>query len=167
MRPLSVVSGIVVETQRFINVPMRMSERYLARERRELWLREADGQEHKWIIHTRALPARRGHRVELLLRRDWVVGLFNMSTGAAVNYPRADPPFLLRGVDLLVVLVLAVGLPAWLGALGLFLATLSAMTYLLFAACVRAVWRWRLRRQVDVLLAEIRSADCIARRQIP
>ena len=167
MRPLTVVGGIVVETRRFINVPMRMSERYLARERRELWLREAGGQEHKWIIHTRALPARRGHRVELLLRRDWVVGLFNMSTGAAVNYPRADPPFLLRGVDLLVVLVLAVGLPAWLGALGLVLAALSAMAYLLFAACFRAVWRWRLRMQVDALLGEIRSADCIARRQIP
>ncbi len=167
MRPLTVVSGIVVETQRFINVPMRMSERYLARERRELWLREADGQEHKWIIHTRALPARRGHRVELLLRRDWVVGLLNVSTGADVNYPRADPPFLLRGVDLLVVPVLAIGLPAWLGALGFVLAALAVMSYLAFAACARAVWRWGLRRQVDAALAEIRSADYIARRQIP
>jgi hypothetical protein len=74
MPRLTVVAGTVIETQRFINVPMRFGERYLARERREVWLRENDGRESKWIIHTRALPARRGHRVVLLARGQWIVG---------------------------------------------------------------------------------------------
>ena len=44
------------------------------------------------------LPARRGHRVVLVVRGTWVVGLVNVSTGAGVNYPRIDPPFLPRRV---------------------------------------------------------------------
>lgn len=65
---LTIVVGVLLETQRFINVAIRIGERYLARERRELWLRERDGQERKWAIHTGALPARRGHRIVLLIR---------------------------------------------------------------------------------------------------
>ena len=153
---LTIVTGVLLETQRFINVPMRFGERYLARERRELWVRERDGHERKWVIHTRMLPARRGHRIVLLIRGDWVVGLFNASTGVTVNYPRADPPFLLRGCDLLVVLVLALVLPAALGAAGIALLFPSAVIYLIVAACGRFVWRWRLRRRVDKGLAEAR-----------
>jgi hypothetical protein len=159
MRPLTVVTGTILETQRFINVPMRIGERYLARERREVWLRETDGQERKWVIHSRALPARRGHRVVLLLRGDWVVGLFNSSTGVVTNYPRIDPPFLLLGLDLLVLLALAIGLPVWLRDAGFALLLPSVVLYLIFAVSVRVVWRWLLRRQVDNALAEIRSAS--------
>ena len=158
MNPLAVLSGTIVETQRFINVPLRLWERYLARERREVWLREDDGQERKWVIHTRALPARRGHRVVLLLRGEWVVGLFNATTGADVNYPRTDPPFLLRGFDLLVVLALAVGLPAWLGDAGFALLPPAVALYLVVAVCARALSRWCLRCVVDKTLAETRTA---------
>jgi hypothetical protein len=159
MKSLTVVSGTIVETQRFINVPLRVWERYLARERREVWLREADGQECKWIIHTRVLPARRGHRVVLLLRGDWVVGLFNASTGADVNYPCADPPFLLCGVDLLAVLALSIGPPAWLRDAGFALLPPAIALYFIFAVCARTLSRWRLRRQVDKTLAEVRLAN--------
>jgi len=156
---LTIVTGVLLETQRFINVPMRFGERYLARERRELWVREHDGRERKWVIHTRVLPARRGHPIVLLVvRRDWVVGLFNASTGMTVNYPRADPPFLLRGCDVLVVLASALVLPAALGAAGLALLLPSAVIYLIVAACGRFVWRWRLRRRVDKALAEVRRS---------
>lgn len=158
MNPLTVVSGTIVETQRFINVPLRMWERYLARERREVWLREADGQERKWVIHTRVLPARRGHRVVLLLWGDWVVGLFNATTGADVNHARTDPPFLLRGFDLLAGLALAVGLPAWLGDGGFALLLPVVALYLISAVSARALSRWRLRCQVDKTLAELRTA---------
>jgi hypothetical protein len=153
---LTIVTGVLLETQRFINVPMRFGERYLARERRELWVREGNGQEHKWVIHTRVLPARRGHRIVLLVGGDWVVGLFNVPTGMTVNYPRVDPPFLLRGCDLLVVLASALVLPAALGAAGLALLLPSAVIYLFVAACGRFVWRWFLRRRVDKTLAEVR-----------
>jgi hypothetical protein len=155
---LTIVTGVLLETQRFINVPMRFGERYLARERRELWVRERDGRERKWVIHTRVLPARRGHRIVLLVRGDWVVGLFNASTGVTVNYPRADPPFLLRGCDLLVVLAAALILPGALGAAGLALLLPAAVLYLVVAACGRFVWRWPLGRRVDEALAEVRRS---------
>ena len=158
MRPLTFVTGMLLETQRYINVPMRFGERYVARERREIWLREADGQERKWIIHTRVLPARRGHRVVLLVRGDWVVGLFNASTGADVNYPRTDPALLLRGFDLFAILSLAIGLPVWLCAAGFALLTPTVIMYLILAIFGRAFWRWRQRRQVDKALAEIQHA---------
>ena len=159
MPRLTVVAGTVIETQRFINVPMRFGERYLARERREVWLRESDGRESKWIIHTRALPARRGHRVVLLARGQWIVGVFNTSTGADVNYPRVDPPFLLRGFDLLAILALTVGLPIGLGAIGLALLLPIASIYLMLAVCIRVVWRWRLRRKVDKTIAEVQRSS--------
>jgi len=159
MNPLTVIRGTIVETQRFINVPLRMWERYPARERREVWLRGADGQERKWVIHTRVLPARRGHRVVLLLEGDSVVGLFNATTGADINYPRADPPFLLRGFDLLAGLALAIGLPAWLGDAGLALLPPTVALYLILAVSARVLSRWRLRCQVDKTLAQVRMAS--------
>jgi hypothetical protein len=158
MRPLTVVTGMLLETQRYINVPMRFGERYVARERREIWLREADGQERKWMIHTRVCPARRGHSVVLLVRGDWVGGLFNASTGAAVNYPRTDPPFLLRGFDLFAVMALAIGLLVWLRATGFALLAPAVIMYLILGIFGRAFWRWRQRRQVDKALAEIQQA---------
>jgi hypothetical protein len=159
MQPIIGVDGTVVETQRFVNVPQRLWERYPARERRELWLRETGGRESKWIIHTRVVPARRGHRVALLVKGDRVVGLFNASTGAEVNYPRADPPFLLRGVDVPAVLVLAAGLPVGFGNVGFALVPPAAAIYVLVAVLARALPRWRLQRQVDKALAELRRAS--------
>lgn len=159
MARLTVIAGTIIETQRFINVPMRFGERYLARERREVWMRENDGRESKWIIHTRALPARRGHRVVLLARGQWIVGVFNASTGADVNYPRVDPPFLLQGFDFLAILALAVGLLIGLGATGLALLLPIASIYLMLAVFIRVVWRWRLRRNVDRTIAETRRSS--------
>jgi hypothetical protein len=165
MARLTIVSGSIVETQRFINVPMRFGERYLARERREVWLGGSDGRESKWIIHTRVLPARRGHRVVLVLRKQWVVGLVNVSTGVDVNYPRIDPPFLLRGFDLFAIVAMAIALPVGLGAAGFVLLLPSGVVYMTIAVCTRLVWRWRLRRQVDKAFAEIRVATAVASHQ--
>jgi hypothetical protein len=46
---------------------MRWCEHYPARERRELWIRTDAGPELKFVVHTRYLPARRGHRVAVLV----------------------------------------------------------------------------------------------------
>jgi len=165
MARLTIVAGTIIETQRYINVPMRFGERYLARERREVWLRGPDGRESKWIIHTRVLPARRGHRVVLVVRRQWVVGLVNASTGADVNYPRIDPPFLLRGFDLLAIVALAIALPIGLGWGGFVLLLPSGVVYLMFAVCSRLVWQWRLRRLVDKAIEQIRVSSALQRRQ--
>src|SRR5262252_4667186 len=152
MARLTIVAGTIIETQRYINVPMRFGERYLARERREVWLRGPDARESKWIIHTRVLPARRGHRVVLVVRKTWVVGLVNVSTGADLNYPRIDPPFLLRGLDLFAVFGLAIALPNALGIAGLILVLPSWVVYVTFAVCARIALRWHLRWQVDSAL---------------
>jgi hypothetical protein len=161
MARLTIVAGSIVETQRFINVPMRFGERYLARERREVWLRGSDGRESKWIIHTRVLPARRGHQVVLVARKQWVVGLVNVSTGADVNYPRIDPPFLLRGVDLLAILAAAIALPIGVGTAGFVLLLPFGVVYLTVTVCTRFGWRWRLRHQVDKAIERIRLAAAL------
>lgn len=75
MRTFHWVSGELTEVQRFINVPMRWCEQYPARERRELWIQSAGGIELKLVVHTRAMPARRGHRVLAVLHRGQLVGL--------------------------------------------------------------------------------------------
>jgi hypothetical protein len=165
MAHLTIVAGSIVETQRFINVPMRFGERYLARERREVWLRGPEGRESRWVIHTRVLPARRGHRVVLVVRKTWVVGLVNVSTGVGVNYPRIDPPFLLRGFDLLAIVGLAIALPVWFGAAGFVLLLPSGVVYVTIAVCIRLAWRWWLRCRVDKALEEIRAATALQRLQ--
>jgi hypothetical protein len=163
MARLTIIAGTIIETQRYINVPMRFGERYPARERREVWLRSPDGRESKWIIHTRILPARRGHRVVLVVRKSWVVGLVNVSTGGGVNYPRIDPPFLLRGFDLLAIAGLAIALPVGLRAAGFVLLLPSAVVYLAFAVCTRLMSRWRLRWQVDKAIEQVQVATATNR----
>lgn len=99
MRTFHWVSGELTEVQRFINVPMRWCEQYPARERRELWIKAVDGPDIKLVVHTRFLPARRGHDVDALLFGDLPVGLFNHSTGDQINFVRTDPPLLWRRCD--------------------------------------------------------------------
>jgi hypothetical protein len=86
------VSGQLAEVQRFINVPMRWCEQYPARERRELWVTAADGQGIKLIVHSRRMPARRGHLVLGVLHGWQLIGLRNLTTGEQVNFVRSDPP---------------------------------------------------------------------------
>lgn len=99
MRDFYVVTGRLAEVHRFINVPLRWYEHYPARERRELWIATPEGQEVKLVVHSRLMPARCGHQVEALLFKGELVGLLNTTTGAQVNYARADPPLLWRRPD--------------------------------------------------------------------
>lgn len=99
MRTFYWVSGELTEAQRFINVPMRWCEQYPARERRELWITAPQRLEVKLVVHTRAMPARRGHQVLAVLYRKQLVGLRNLTTGEKVNFVRNDPPLLWRRCD--------------------------------------------------------------------
>lgn len=94
-----VVSGRVAEVHRFINVPLRWTEEFPARERRELWIATTCGREIKLVVHSRQMPARHGHQVHALLRDGQLVALHNDTTGGEVNYVRADPPLLFRRID--------------------------------------------------------------------
>ena len=99
MRKFWSVSGQLVEVQRYINEPMRWCEQYPARERRELWVSTSSGHDIKLIVHSREMPARRGHQVTALLLGERMVGLYHATTGNQVNYLRTDPPLLWRRCD--------------------------------------------------------------------
>ena len=152
MRKFWSVSGQLVEAHRYINVPMRWCEQYPARERRELWVSAANGQDVKLIVHSREMPARRGHQVTALLLGERLVGVYNASTGKQVNYVRTDPPLLWQRCDAAVVAALsiasiaAVALPAWPALL---VSVPLALLYAPLLVAVRFAWRCRVRSQVD------------------
>jgi hypothetical protein len=154
MRPFHYVAGELIEVQRYINVPMRWCEQYPARERRELWVNRSDAHrgEIKLVVHSRAMPARRGHQVCVLLRGGTVVGLVNLTTRRTVNFVRADPPLLVRRCDGLAAFLL-LGAGAMLSLAGespaLWLLLPLALLYPPVRALGRLLSRVWMRRRVD------------------
>lgn len=142
--------GRVVEAARFVNANKRGAPRLEFPERRELWLQTVQGGESKFVIHTRTLPARRGHWVVLQLHEERVVGLFNLSTGYAVNYTREDPVGLLRWKDFIFSVVIATGGMRAMGPHGLMAG--PASWALLWT--VRLLHRSILQRRVDAALVD-------------
>lgn len=160
MRKFWFVSGQLVEVQRYINVPMRWCEQYPARERRELWISTTGGQDIKLVVHSREMPARRGHRVTALLLGETLVGLHNASTGKQANFIRTDPPRLWGRCDAVVVATLlfastvAFSFMAWPALLiGLPLALL----YPPLVMASRFAWRCRTRAQVNRALEIVKG----------
>ncbi len=159
MRTFWWVSGHVVEVQRFINVPMRWCEQYPARERRELWLTTTDGMDMKFVIHSRQMPARRGHEVIALLLGDDLVALHSLSTGTQANYLRSDPPLLLRRCESAVAAAaaaLGLGAFAVTGWHVMLLGALLAVAGVPVIALIRLAWRCRARPRVDRAMDEAR-----------
>lgn len=156
MRSFQWVSGELTEVQRFINVPMRWCEQYPARERRELWIKAIDGSEVKLVVHTRFLPARRGHDVDALLFGDLPVGLFNHSTGDQINFLRTDPPLLWRRCDAASIVGVAAMCVAGYALMSwpwLLLGVPAVLLRTGLAVSVRVLWRWSIRAKVDAALA--------------
>ena len=162
MRKFWSVSGQLVEVHRYINVPMRWCEQYPARERRELWVSAENGQDIKLIVHSREMPARRGHRVTALLLGERLVGVYNASTGKQVNYVRTDPPLLSRRCDAVVVAALSLAsiagfvFSAWPALL---VGAPMALLYAPLTVAARLAWRCRTRAQVDRALKMVRSLE--------
>lgn len=160
MRTFWSVTGQLVEVQRYINVPMRWCEQYPARERRELWI-STGGHDIKLIVHSRAMPARRGHQVTALLIGKTLVGLYNASTGKQVNFVRADPPLLWRRCDaaavaaLLIAGMTAFAVSAWTGLL---ISLPLTLLYPPLMVTVRFAWRCRTRAQVDRALNIVKGS---------
>jgi hypothetical protein len=155
------VSGKLAEVQRYINVPMRWCEQYPARERRELWVATTQGRDIKIVVHSRYLPARRGHDVSALLLGDLPVGLFNRTTGEGINFVRTDPPLLWRRCDAVIVAGAAVigiagcALFSWSWPLA---GVPAAVLYGAGAFVLRLLWRWVVRARVDRTLDREASA---------
>lgn len=154
MRTFWWVSGRLTEMHHFIDAPARGCQSHAVRERRELWLTAADGTETQLVVHSRHLPARRGHDLLALMLGGQLVGVVNISTGMQINYRRSDPDLLWRHCDswalvLVVVLMVCVawrfdGLARWAAVA---LALLVPLVPLLLGA--RLLHRFRVRRQVD------------------
>ena len=145
--------GCIVDLRRHTNVhlyhrrPPGPSDRY------ELWLRDDTGQEVQFTIHTRTMLARRGHEVTVIESGGsgppTVVALINWTTLEAANYVEIDPPPLLRGWDLGVLVLLCIGAIWWFGNAAPGVAVAAGGAWLLIASAARAVWRSVRARQVD------------------
>lgn len=145
--------GRIVDLRRFSNVhqiygrrPLGPSDRY------EIWIKDSHGDERKFTINTRTMPARRGHEVSLIIAANKarrVLGLGNWSTVDAVNYIRVDPPALLRVKDIGVLLAASVLMSVTLGGAGAALSVPVAFAYLAIAAIGRGLARRRLAKDVD------------------
>jgi hypothetical protein len=156
MRTFHWVSGELTEVQRFINLPMRWCEQYPARERRELWIKAIDGPDIKLVVHTRFLPARRGHDVDALLFGDLPVGLFNHSTGDQINFLRTDPPLLWRRCDAAWIVGITVASVTGFALLSwpwLLVGVPVVVVRTVLVVGVRMLWRWSIRPKVDAALA--------------
>ena len=158
MPELLTTRGRIVDLRRHTNVhlygrrPLGPTDRY------ELWVRQRGGRERKFTIHTRTMPARRGHEVSVVavagvsaLR---VLAMINWTTADAVNYVRADPPSLLLGWDVAVVVSVLVAMVVVFGDAGLALSVPAATVWLVVAASVRAIGRAVGALRVDRAIAK-------------
>ena len=140
---------------------MRWCEKYPARERRELWVSAANGQDVKLIVHSREMPARRYHRVTALLLGERLVGGY-ASTGKRVNYVRTDPLLLWRRCDAAAVAALSISsiagfvLSAWPVLL---VGAPMARLYAPWTVAARLAWRCRTRAQVDRALDIVKGRE--------
>lgn len=126
--------------------PLAPTDRY------ELWLRAPDGTERKFTVHTRGMPARRGHEVSLITtthRRPRVLALANWTTIDGINYARSEPPGLVRVGDVPWLAAGFVGMTAWLGGAGMVLFFAAAAVLLVVVSAVRWAARQRLAWRVD------------------
>jgi hypothetical protein len=101
MQDFNAVGGRIIEIRRYVT-PLGLYGQDAARERWELWIMVANGNEEKHVVASRSMPARRGHRVVLVLEAGAPVGMVNLTTRTRMNFARSDPPFLYRPLDIVV-----------------------------------------------------------------
>ncbi len=99
MREFKTLSGRLIQARRYRTQAVRLRDCDPARERWELWLTTADGQEEKHVVASRLMPARSEHGVTLIPLDDEPFGMFNLDAGYRVNFARGDSALLLRPVD--------------------------------------------------------------------
>jgi hypothetical protein len=157
MPELQTFHGHLVDLRRHVNVHLRHLHPIAPTDRYELWLRAPDGIERKFTVHTREMPARRGHEVSLITTahsRPRVLALANWTTIDGVNYASSEPPGLVRVGDALWLAAAFVGMTAWLEDAGMVLFVPAAAVVLAGVAAVRWVARqrlaWRVDREIDL-----------------
>lgn len=152
MPMLQIFHGRIVDLRRNTNVhryghrPLGPMDRY------ELWIKPPQGNERKFTVNTRTMPALRGHEVSMIVtthKVPQVLGLANWSTIDGVNYVRTDAPSLVRASDVVVLAATFLVMAIIGGVVGMVLFVSAAVAYLLVAGIGRAVARTRLAGQVD------------------
>jgi hypothetical protein len=158
MAVLLSIRGRILEVRRYINPSVYWRRPPGPAERYELWIRQLDGREFKITIHTRTMPARRGHMVSVVMRGPvsaaWVMGLFNASTMDAVNYMHTDPPPLLHVWECVTLPFVFLIIAACFGDVGAVLYIGAAAVYLLIVALSRLISWTVSARHVDEILAD-------------
>lgn len=152
MPELQTFHGHLVDLRRHVNVHWRHLHPIAPTDRYELWLRAPEGTERKFTVHTREMPARRGHEVSLITTthsRPRVLALANWTTIDGVNYARSEPPGLVRMGDVLWLAAGFAGMAAWLGDAGMVLFVPAAAAVLAAVAAARWAARQRLAWRVD------------------
>lgn len=104
MQNLPTFHGHITDLRRHVNADRSARQRLLhgPGERYELWIQPPVGRECKFTVHSKTMPARRGHEVSVVLATYMpfqVLGLVNWSALDGVNYFRTDGPPLLRERD--------------------------------------------------------------------
>ena len=162
MATLQAIHGQLVDLRRYTNVHLCYDHRPLGpTDRYELWIEPTQGEERKFTVNTRNLPARCGHEISLIVtdqKVPQVLGLANWSILDGINYARSEPPPLVRvwDIPLLVVAFLIIAV-IW-GDVGMLLFVPGALAYLLTASFARSIARTRWARRVD------RAMDAESRR---
>lgn len=157
MSGLLAIHGHVVELRRHVNEHLRHLRPFMPTERYELWLRTSDGAERKFTLHTREMPARRGHEVSLITTQHnppQVLALANWTTVDGVNYARSEPAGVVRGVELAGLAAALVGASAWLGFAGLVYGLVVAPALMAIVAAIRWLARRWLACLVDLAIDE-------------
>ncbi len=153
MPPLQVVYGRIVDLRRYTNVHLYYGRRpFGPTDRYELWIKPHGGVECKFTINTRAMPARRGHVVSLIVtthKLPQVLGLANWTTIDGVNYARTDARSLVRVWDFVLLSAVFLILAILSGDIGMVLFVPAAVAYFLAAGLGRAMARARRAAQVD------------------
>lgn len=146
MPKINPVRGRVVDLHRFVNAHHPLEE---GSDRYEGWIKPFEHDEEvQFVIHSRAMPVRRGHRVCLIycptLRPKPFAALVNLDTGEAVNYLRNDPPWLLCRRDFYLLVLAGVILFAGWKGLGVVLWVPTVPLYLLAIYMFRKtiLWFW-------------------------
>jgi hypothetical protein len=151
-------AGRIGEIRRLV-APLDPLRGFRNRERWDLWVVGPDGRERQFVATTPSMPARRGHQVVLALLDGAPVGILNQTTGARLNFLRADPPALYHPIDGVVPVVLLflsvlVAMVMDSGVVFLFSVPLSVLYVpaLMALRAVRNVWR---RAKADRILDRI------------
>lgn len=155
------VRGRLVDLRRYVNAHHPIED---GSDRYEGWIKPFDeDDEVQFVIHSRAMPARRGHRVCLILcpelRPKPYTALVNLDTGESVNYLRHDPPWLLCRSDFYLLVLAGVLLFAGWRGFGAVLWGLTVPLYLIAIYLFRKIslWLWAGEISYQIRLELVRA----------